>query len=187
MKKIILIFFCAVTLCLSANAQTAPKFGHINTSELIALMPERDSAIIKLQAYNNDLIETLQGMEDEYNAKVTEFQRKQNDWAPVVLEAKSKEIQELAQRAQQFQQSAQQDMQQMQQTLMAPVIDKAQKVLLKLSKDNGLIYLFDLSAGSILYQDETASINLLPLAKKELGIPAEKVAPTQIPESKQAK
>jgi len=183
MKKIILLFFCVATLGLAANAQTAPKFGHINTSELIALMPERDSALIKLQAYNKDLIETLQGMEDEYNAKVTEYQRKQNDWAPVVLEAKGKEIQELAQRAQQFQQSAQQDMQQMQQTLMAPIVEKAQKALTKIAKEKGLIYLFDLSAGAIIYQDETGSLDVLPIAKKELGIPAEKVAPTQIPEA----
>ena len=183
MKKIILIFFCAAALGFAANAQTAPKFGHVNTSLLIELMPERDSAVIKIQAYQKDLIETLQGMEDEYNAKVTEYQRKQNDWAPVVLEAKAKEIQELGQRAQQFQQSAQQDMQQMQQSLMAPIVEKAQTTLTKLAKEKGLIYLFDLSAGTILYYNEAESLDMLPLAKKELGIPAEKVAPTQIPEA----
>jgi hypothetical protein len=30
--------------------------------------------------------------------------------------------------------------------------------------------------------DEAASVNLLPLVKKELGIPEEKVTPTQIPQ-----
>ncbi len=180
MKKIVLIVSCV--LCFGAFSQAQNlKFGHINTNELISLMSERDSAIVKLQAYQDDLVETLQGMETEYNNKVNEYQRKRNEWAPVVIETKERELQELGQRMQQFQQTAQQDMAQMQQTLMAPVVEKAQNALTKVAKANNLVYVFDLSAGSLIYYDDAVSLNLLPLAKKELGIPAEKVAPTQLP------
>ena len=44
---------------------------------------------------------------------------------------------------------------------------------------------FDLSAGSLIYYDDAVSLDLLPLAKKELGIPAEKVAPTQFTDNAQ--
>ncbi len=180
MKKIVLIVSCV--LCFGAFSQAQNlKFGHINTNELISLMSERDSAIVKLQAYQDDLVETLQGMETEYNNKVNEYQRKRNEWAPVVIETKERELQELGQRMQQFQQTAQQDMAQMQQTLMAPVVEKAQNALTKVAKANNLVYVFDLSAGSLIYYDDAVSLDLLPLAKKELGIPAEKVAPTQLP------
>jgi len=63
--------------------------------------------------------------------------------------------------------------------LMAPVIEKAQNAITKVAKANNLVYVFDLSAGSLIYFDDAVSLDLLPLAKKELGIPAEKVAPTQ--------
>ena len=179
MKKIVLLAFCLLSFTALSQAQT-PKFGHINSSELISLMSERDSAFLKLQAYQNDLIETLQGMETEYNNKVNEYQRKRNEWAPVVIETKERELQELGQRMQQFQQTAQQEMQEMQQTLMAPVIEKAQKAVEKVAKANSLTYVFDLAAGALVYYDAAQSLDMLPLAKKELGIPAEKVAPSQL-------
>ena len=179
MKKIVLLTACVLSFGAFANAQTL-KFGHINTNELISLMSERDSALVKLMAYENDLQETLEGMGTEYNNKVNEYQRKSNEWAPVVLETKQRELQELGQRIQQFQQNAQQEMAQMQQTLMTPVIEKAQNALTKIAKEQKLVYVFDLSAGSLIYYDDTVSVDLLPMAKKELGIPAAKVAPTQL-------
>ena len=178
MKKIVLLALCVLSFSALTQAQNL-KFGHLNTSELISLMSERDSAVVKMQAYQNELEETLEGMGTEYNNKVNEYQRKRNEWAPVVIETKERELQELGQRIQQFQQNAQQEMAQMQQTLMAPVIEKAQNAITKIAKANNLTYVFDLSAGSLIYYDDSQSIDLLPLAKKELGIPAEKVAPTQ--------
>ena len=178
MKKIALLVVCVLSFGVASSAQNL-KFGHINTNELISLMSERDSAIVKLQAYQNDLVETLDGMETEYNNKLNEYQRKRNEWAPVVVETKERELGELGQRIQQFQQNAQQEMAQMQQVLMSPVLEKAQNAITKVAKENSLTYVFDLSTGALIYFDEANSLNLLPLAKKELGIPAEKVAPTQ--------
>ena len=178
MKKIVLLAFCVLSFGALSQGQNL-KFGHLNTNELISLMSERDSAVVKLQAYQNELEETLEGMGTEYNNKVNEYQRKQNEWAPVVLESKQRELQELGQRIQQFQTNAQQDMAQMQQTLMTPVIEKAQNAITKVAKANNLVYVFDLSVGALIYFDDAVSLDLLPLAKKELGIPAEKVAPTQ--------
>ena len=185
MKKIVLLAFCVLSFSAFSQAQNL-KLGHINTSELISLMSERDSALVKLMAYENDLQETLEGMGTEYNNKVNEYQRKQNEWAPVVLETKQRELQELGQRIQQFQQNAQVEMNQMQQTLMTPVIEKAQNAVTKVAKAQNLVYVFDLSAGSLIYYDEAVSMNLLPLVKKELGIPAEKVAPSQLPNTPSA-
>ena len=144
-------------------------------------MTEMDSARVKLQAYQADLEETLQGMEDEYNTKLTEYQRKSAAWSAAVKETKEADIQGLVQRIQQFQQTASQDMQQMQQILMQPVVKKAQEAIEAVAKANGLIYVFDTSTGATVYCDDTQSMDLLPLAKKELGIPAEKVAPSQLP------
>jgi len=178
MKKIILSVLLFAGVASTANAQV-PTSGHIYFDELVYLMPEMDSARVSLEAYAKDLQETLQAMEDEYNTKLTEYQRKSSTWTPVVQKTKEEDIQNLIQRIQQFQQTAQQDMQEMQQKLTEPCYNKAKEAVEKVAKANNLTYVF--LVGTLLYVDTTKSMDILPLAKKELGIPAEKVAPTQIP------
>ncbi len=180
MKKLAIVLFVATALAFPSTAQNL-SFGHINATELISLMPDRDSAIVRLQTYQMDLEDTMQSMEAEYNTKLSDYQRKESTWTPAVREAKEKDIQDLIQRIQQFQQTAQQEMSQMQQMLMQPVYKKATEAIEKVASEKGLIYVFDTSSGALLYRDNDKSLDLLPLVKAELGIPADKVAPTQIP------
>jgi outer membrane protein len=69
-------------------------------------------------------------------------------------------------------------MQQLQQTLFAPVYEKASKAVEKIGANGGFTYIIDLSSGVLVYKG-ASGIDLLPEAKKELGIPAEKTQPTQ--------
>jgi len=177
MKKFILILFFAALATMGANAQ---KFGHINTSELVSLMAETDSARVQLEAYQNELIEEMDAMQTEYNTKLNTYQQKSATWTAAIRESKENELREIAQRLEQFQQTAQNDLGNMQQTLMMPIYQKAQEAIDKLGKENNLMYIFDTSAGAIIYMDDTQSMNLLPKAKEALGIPAEKVAPSQL-------
>ena len=78
------------------------------------------------------------------------------------------------------QQSAQQDLAQLEQKLYAPIFEKARNAVSKIAKDKGLTFVFELSTNPVVYYNEAQSVDLLPLAKAALGIPAEKVAPTQI-------
>jgi outer membrane protein len=180
MKRLAIVLFAAAALAVPSTAQNL-SFGHINATELISLMPDRDSAIVRLQTYQLDLEETRQSMEAEYNTKLSDYQRKESTWTPAVREAKEKDIQDLIQRIRQFQQTAEQEMSQMQQMLMQPVYKKATEAIEKVASEKGLIYVFDTSSGALLYRDNGQSLDLLPLVKEVLGIPAEKVAPTQIP------
>lgn len=177
MKRFILILFFAALATMGANAQ---KFGHINTSELVSLMAETDSARVQLEAYQNELIEEMDAMQTEYNTKLNTYQQKSATWTAAIRESKENELREIAQRLEQFQQTAQNDLGNMQQTLMMPIYQKAQEAIDKLGKENNLMYIFDTSAGAIIYMDDTQSMNLLPKAKEALGIPAEKVAPSQL-------
>jgi outer membrane protein len=70
-------------------------------------------------------------------------------------------------------------MQQLQQSLFAPVYEKAKAAVEKLGTEGGFTYIIDLSAGSLIFKGAD-SIDLLPLAKKELGIPESKTKPTQL-------
>ncbi len=174
MKLLAVLMICLSTQSFAQNF----KFGHINRSEVIVLMPERDSAVAKLEKYGKELQETFQGMQSEFNRKYEEYAQKQKDWLPAVLEAKEKELSEMQQRLQQFSATAQQELGQMEQQLMTPVLQKANDAINKVGKVNGFTYIFDLSAGPLAYINENVSENVLPLVKKELGIPADKTVPT---------
>ena len=67
---------------------------------------------------------------------------------------------------------AEQDMNQLNQTLMAPIQQKATDVVNTLAKAKGVIYVFN--STSLLYIDETQSIDLTPEARTMLNIPDDK-------------
>lgn len=178
--------FLALIMVLFATQSFAQtKFGHINMQELVALMPERDSALVKLENYAKELDETMQGMQQEFQTKYQTYQQKNATWTAAILEAKTKELQEMQERLQMFQQNAQQEMAQLQQSLFAPIAEKANKAIEKIGTEGGYTYIFDMSVGAVIYKG-AGSVDILPLAKKELGIPAEKVAPTQLPAQQSA-
>lgn len=179
MKRTVAILALLLTTAGITFAQNL-KFGHINSNELISLMSETDSARIKLQAYQADLEETLSGMQTEYQSKYNTYQQKVNTWTPAVRDSKEKEIQDMIQRIQEFQQNAQTEMQQMQQLYMEPIYTKARGAIAKVAEAGGYSYVFDTSSGALVYMNPNSD-DLMAAAKKELGIPAEKVAPTQMP------
>ena len=170
MKKILLIAAAASMFSLAATAQT--KFAHVNFGELVQLMPEADSAMVQLEAANNEAQETYNSMVSEFQSKYDQFEQKQATWTPAVRESKQKELMDIQTRVQEFQQAIQQDMNQLQNTLMAPIYQKAQEVVTNLAKEKGVIYVYDSS--TLLYIDSAQSIDLTPEARTALNIPADK-------------
>ncbi|MFA5850299.1 MAG: OmpH family outer membrane protein [Bacteroidales bacterium] len=176
-SKFLLILFVFATS--TSFAQTF-KFGHINSQELIALMPDRDSAVLKLDIYGKQLQQDMDDMQAEFQTKMNIYQQKQATWTAVVLEDRQKELQQIQARFEAFQANAQQEYQQMQQLLYAPVYQKANETLIKIGKDNGFTYIFDISTGSIPFFNEAQSTDVMPMAKTMLKIPADK-KPMAIP------
>ncbi|OFX84327.1 MAG: hypothetical protein A2W99_00995 [Bacteroidetes bacterium GWF2_33_16] len=170
MKKIIGLLFVVLFVTTTAFAQKAElKFGHINSTELLDLMPEREVATKQLQDYSQMLQKEMEAMQTEYQTKVSAYLEKQATFSDLVKKSKEAEIQEMQRRVQEFQSTAQQDYQQKQAELIQPIMDKAQAAIEKVGKDNGFIYIFDLGAGAVVYHS-ALSIDILPLVKKELGI-----------------
>lgn len=157
----------------------AQKFGHINSQEIVALMPERDDAYTKLQAFGKELNETISSMQTDYQTKLKEYNEKVSTWNESIKKTKEDELNSLMQRIRQFSEQAEQDFNSRQETLLTPVMKKAQDAIDKVAKAQGLAYVFDLASGAIIYIDEANTVNLLPLVKAELGIPASKTQPTQ--------
>ena len=96
------------------------------------------------------------------------------DSARVVLEKYNQDIQV---RIQEYQQSAQLDMQNKQQEIFAPIQMKANEAVQKVGRTNGLVYIFDISMGTIPFVNETLSVDVTSMVKAELNISPSKKLP----------
>jgi outer membrane protein len=152
----------------AVNAQNF-KFGHINSQELLSIMPERDSAEAIIQKYAMELEGELEIMQVEYRNKLNDYLEKQDNLTPLVKQTKEQELNEFQSRIQEFSNSAQQEIQKQEAQLIQPIIMKAEKAIKDVAKENGFTYIFDLSRGAIIYFSEQ-SIDILPLVKKKLGL-----------------
>ena len=152
----------------AVNAQNY-KFGHINSQELLSLMPERDSAQAKIQQYAKDLEGELEIMNVEYRNKLNDYLEKQDILTPLVKQTKEQELSEFQGRIQEFTNNAQQELQQQEAQLIQPIIQKAEKAIKDIAKENGFTYIFDLSRGSVIYFSEQSE-DILPLVIKKLGL-----------------
>lgn len=167
MKKLFSAVF-AFALLLSATSAFAQKFGHINTAELLQLMPEQKEAAERLETLSRDLRQTLEEIMVEYNKKAQDYELNQAKWAENVKVEKQKELQRIGQSYQEQNQAAEQDYADMYKKLLTPIEEKAQQAIKKVAKENGFTYVFHDAALS--YFDAAESIDILPLVKKELGI-----------------
>lgn len=170
MKRTLSILGLLLVMATSMSfAQKDTKFGHINSQELMAMMPEADSAQSALEAYAAQLENTLDEMRVEYNTLLQEYLAQQEQLTDLIRQAKESELQSLQQRIQEFNQGAQQDMGQKQQELMAPIIKRAQDAIQSVSAAEDFTYVFDLATGGLVYFSPESN-DILPLVKKELGI-----------------
>ena len=109
MKKIILFSGLFLFGLMNQTAHAQIKLGHINSADLVALMPETKNSEDSLKRYTEDLNGQLEQMLAELKTKYTEYQSKQSSWSEAVREYRGKEIQDLQTNIDNFQQRAQQD------------------------------------------------------------------------------
>jgi len=165
MKRMIL----AVGILSMAFVLHAQKFGHITSEQLLQVMPEYDSAQVELQELQKHYELEIERIQVEINKKIEEFNQSEAGMSDLIKEAKASEIQELQIRLQNYSQTAQQDLQQQSMIVIQPVMDKARGAIDEVAKENGLIYVFDLSQGNPVYTSEE-SLDMFPLVKAKLGI-----------------
>jgi len=162
------IVFCSVFFAGSLSAQTL-KFGHIDFEQLLAAMPERESAKTALEKVQTSLEAQLAAMQKEYQEKGKEYVAlaQAKDANEALVKAKQDEVQSIQERMQTFNQTAQESLQKEQNKLFQPVIEKARKAITDVAKEQGLIYVFEVNG--VLYHSEQ-SVDLLALVKTKLAI-----------------
>lgn len=168
MKTIVTFSFIAVLL-LFGGIVNAQKFGHINSQELLASMPESDSAQATIERMALDFESQLEEMQVELNKKYDTYLTKRDTYTDLIRQTKESEIADMNERIQQFQSIAQQELENQRNTLLRPILEKANNAVTAVAEDNGFIYVFDLSLGNPIYFSEQ-SVDILPMVKGKLGL-----------------
>lgn len=172
MKKILGIAFFVIICSFSVQELDGQslKFGHINRNELIQAMPEFDSANVQLQNYRDELVNQLELLTVEFNNKNDAYTKEAQNLTDIVRQTKEQELYDMNRRIQEFQEKASADLQNKQVELFQPITTKADQAIQTVGKENGFVYIFDVSAGQLVYFDESKSSNVLALVKTRLGI-----------------
>lgn len=163
MKKVILF----AVIALMGTAVHAQKFGHINSNELLAAMPETKKAQAKMQKMQDSLNVSYADMIKEYREQDSIIRVDSGKWTQAKKDIKFKAFQDLGETIQGYSQSAQQYLQQEEQKMYEPIQRMAREAIQAVAKANGYTYVF---AAEALYVSPPGD-DILPLVKKYLKIP----------------
>lgn len=168
MKKL----FTAVLVTLLATASVSiaqtTKFGHIDSGELIQLMPQTKQADSTLKKYAESLDGQLRTMTGEYQTKLQAYQSKADSFPDAIRQTKEKELNDLGNRIQDFRETAQESIQKKKEELYGPILKRAEDAIKDIAKEKGYAYIFDTSLGSVIYAQDAD--NIMPVVKARLGI-----------------
>lgn len=163
-KKLIAILFLMAPLALFAQ-----KFGHLNSADIIQVMPEYTAAQAELQNLEKQITNELQMMESELAKKSEAYEKEKATLPANIQQRRESELQDLYTRMQQYYQSSQQQLQQASQEKMTALTEKITKVIKEVGVAGGFLYIFDTASG-IPYISETLSTDVTAQVKAKLGI-----------------
>ena len=165
------ILFAAAALAVATLWTTdaaAQKIAHINSNDLLQLMPEVKAANKEMEAYSKQLEEQLSSMTTELQKKYDEYTKTADKMPDAVKDLKEKELQQLQERIETFRETARESVQNKEKQLLEPIIKKAKEAVQSVAKENGYAYVLDTSTGAVIMFPD--SDNLMALVKKKLNI-----------------
>lgn len=166
MKKMILCAICAICGFTTANAQ---KFGHVNSQDIIQVMPEFTKARTDIEALTKQYEADLQSMQDELKKKSEAYEKEQATLPANIKQRREQELQEMYQKIQQSYEDNRQALAKEQSEKMQAITTKVLDAIKAVGQAGGYVYIMDLSGG-IPYISTTLSTDVTPQVKAKLGL-----------------
>lgn len=182
MKKLFNVLLVATVMLVSAKeADAQQKFAHINSPQILQLMPEVKTATTTLQAFQKTKQDQIDKMAGEAQTKYEAALAKQKtlseankDVVTKELQEMDNELQDLSKRIQDARTKAEEEVAAKENELFTPIQKKANDAINAVAKEKGFAYVFDLAAApgqtpTIIYWAGGEDIS--DLVKAKLGIP----------------
>jgi outer membrane protein len=152
------------------NVETSAqlKIGHINSEQLIMLMPESAQVDNELKALQGSYDQEFRAMYTEFETKGKKYESEAASMTDAVNQNRAQEMQDMQKRMQTYQQTAQQELQKKRFDLLKPILDKAQEAIDAVAKEQNLDFVMDSSKGQLLFAKD--SHDILNAVKAKLNI-----------------
>ena len=145
-------------------SQSILKIGHVDIAEILAALPERDSAAIILGKETKEIQSTYDDMTVVYNKMMDDYEKGVSTYSELVKKNKESELLDKQKRLQEFEQNASASLQKRNSELIQPILNKIIKAVDKVATDNGFTYILDVSKGSVVFTSkDSQNINQLVL------------------------
>ena len=144
-KKVITLITIALFNVITVNSQS--KVGHINTQKLISSMPEMTIVQIELEKLLKQYSNEYRNMEQTVESKREQYLKEYD--AQTIEENKSRndEIRSLLQNINNFKNGIQFELSKKEKELTTPLIQLANKAIIKVGKAQGFDYVLDSTDG----------------------------------------
>ena len=167
--------FLIVIMLLAPMSLLAQKFGYVNSTEIVQVMPEFAKAQKKIQDLEKMYTDDFNALRTELEKKGTEFEKLQKDSVPEnILKRRYEELLQMEQRLQEASRELQQSLAQAEQQEMIAIQGKLRDALDAVGRDGGYVCIFDL-AGGVPYISKTLCEDVTAKLRTKLGIPANAV------------
>lgn len=166
----IFILFALLLGASSLNAQTAPKYGHMNLGNLLEMLPDTKKANDDLKVFADKLTATDDSLTKAFQAAVTVYQTayQSGTLTPVQAQTREAELQKDQEAIQKFEQDAQAMVTAKREELLKPILIRLDEAIKSVAIENQYLMIFDTSSGSMLFAAETEDVTAL--VKKKIGI-----------------
>ncbi len=168
MKYILKITALCLILSTVAFTAQAQKFGYINSSEILAELPEVKQANANIDALRKQLEkkyqQDIQSLQTSYQA--VQKQVAEGALSPKQQEEEATKLQKKEEELRKFETESQQKLAAKQQELIQPILDKVNQAIQDVAKENGFQFIFDEAV--LLYRDE--SQNVASMVRAKLGM-----------------
>lgn len=168
------VFFSSalLALCLffmapmAADAQN--RIAYFSYDTAMKSMPEYALAQSNISSLRSKYAAEMKRAEDEFNNKYEEFLDGQHDFAPLILQKRQAELQELMQKNIAFKAEAERLLAQAEKDAMAPVADKLNAALQKIGKERGYAVVLNTDSNACPYIDTTIADDITTIVKDAL-------------------
>ena len=165
MKKIILCAICAICGFTTANAQ---KFGHVNTSEIMQLMPEYNKAKTEIDALQQQYEADLKSMQDELQKKAEAFEKEQATLPDNIKQRRQTELNDMYTKIQQSYADNQQALQKASSEKMQAIQTKILDAIKAVGQEGQFVYIMEMN--TLPYISTTLSSDVTAQVKTKLGL-----------------
>jgi outer membrane protein len=166
MKKLLFIALLSA-VALQTEAQ---KFGYLNSALLLDELPEVKAANTALQTFQEQLQKQGRAKVEALQADYQKLAQKEKagEISPKQLNEEGEKLKKREEEIGLLEQDMAKQVQEKKTTTLQPILDKVNKAISDVAKEQGLVYVFDSTAGFLLYADD--KLDITSIVKTKLGV-----------------